>query len=956
MNLSTPRTELYAFLVILVAVSFTNAQRPQARENTRPNFRDIQKHYNEKFREKETPRTPSPDVKDVDDEETKFRRFEEFWAPRVDAKGEFTTYYKNLSAASHIRNCNNCAPSCNKTNWNLLGPDSMPGPNMGAIISVWVNPQNPSEILAGTYSAGLYRTTNGGIQWDKLTISGCKPNCSDFPISGGVNSIAVNPNNPLVIYITVGIYRGMDEIEYSYGVYKTVDGGLTWCPTDLTFDPATEYAQLKKVIMDPANPNTLFAIAGNKIYKTTNGGVTWKSNIIYAAPNNHDIQDIVISRNPGNTGLFFSEAGDRCYSLSCPLSSGWNCPLTNGKIWYDPNFNGSLKTDITFSALGIGSIPGFEVQLERALFSVTPQSVSILALSDAQGCPFTTTGDRIIARNFNIVPTFSANWTKHVNPSGASGSHGSGYASGFAVSPVDPNLVFIGSDNGGLAQELYISRDGGGSFTPNTCLHPDLRTLAFAKLDSTGERWIIGNDGGVGEVSDISSNGPSVTCKNINGSGLTVTDFLGLSNSETDPNRIYAGAQDNGVFDNTTGVWHTAASFDVYDAVTDITNSNVAYVASNHGVLQRTLDGGNTWNPIPTVGSAAWIPPLVIDRSNVLYMGKENVLRSYNASAPLPTFQPLSSWAGGKIRELHVPPLNSSIILAAKDGVIWNNPWEEKLYRTDTAHLNAIPTSWTGITYNLPIQFKLITGITSDEKGDTVWVSMGNFGAHVYQLDKGSTVWKDMSQGLPNLPVNVIKYWEGSGDDSLFIGTDTGVYYRNKNMSEWRSISCRLPNLLVSDIEINYRTQKLRASTRGGGLWETSLASIKDQGCTANSYLTVSYNSFSGPQTKDLPNNAVVTDALPDTPVTITPKNICCVEPCDAVRNYTWKVHRVRFPFSTSSVVASGQNSPVQFVLDFEDFGPLPTSSKRYNYKIEISPQCNKLSCPLMTISFNRWQ
>lgn len=546
-----------------------------------------------------------------------------------------------------------------------------------------------------------------------------------------------------------------------------------------------------------------------------------------------------------------------------------------------------------------------------------------------------------------------------MNPPGAAGSHGSAFASGFAVSPLDPNLVFIGSDNGGAAPDLYISRDGGASFTPRSCLHADLRTYAFGGQTSTGERWIIGNDGGVGEVSGITTANSSVVCKNINGSGLTVTDFLGLSNNEMYPTRIYAGAQDNGVFNNTSGVWQTLAWFDGYDAVNDITNPNIAYIASNGGYLWRTLNGGS-WNAItPPTGNAAWIPPLAIDRSNALYMGKANVYRSNDAAVPT-SFSPFWQNLGPStdltaLRELHIPPLNSSIILAAKDGILWGNPWQEKLYRTNTANYVAATPVWTGITYNLPIQFQLITGITSDEKGDNVWVSMGNFGGHVYRLDKGSTVWKDMSEGLPKLPVNVIKYWEGSGDDSLFIGSDTGVYYRNKNMSEWRKISCKLPNLLISDIEINYRTQKLRAATRGGGLWETSLVSIKDQGCAAGSYLTVSYNSFSGPQTKDLQTNTLVTDTIPDTPVTITPRNICCVEPCDAVRKYAWKVHRVRFPSGASSIVASGQNSPVQFLSDFQDGSGLPSSWQRYNYKIEISPQCDGASCPLMTISFNRW-
>lgn len=99
---------------------------------------------------------------------------------------------------------------------------------------------------------------------------------------------------------------------------------------------------------------------------------------------------------------------------------------------------------------------------------------------------------------------------------------------------------------------------------------------------------------------------------------------------------------------------------------------------------------------------------------------------------------------------------------------------------------------------------------------------------------------------MPNLPVNVIKYWKGSGDDSLFVGTDVGVYYRNKNLSEWKRISCRLPNILVSDLEINNRAQKVRVTTRCGGIWETSLSALKSQGCASDSYLAATYTSGAG--------------------------------------------------------------------------------------------------------------
>jgi hypothetical protein len=222
---------------------------------------------------------------------------------------------------------------------------------------------------------------------------------------------------------------------------------------------------------------------------------------------------------------------------------------------------------------------------------------------------------------------------------------------------------------------------------------------------------------------------------------------------------------------------------------------------------------------------------------------------------------------------------------------------------------------------------------------------MGNFGRHVLLLRKGSKHWEDYSQGLPQLPVNVIKFWEGGGDDSLFVGTDVGVYYRNRNLGEWKRISCRLPNVLVSDLEINNRTQKLRVATRGMGAWETSLAALKTQGCSGDVSLTATYTSTSGPTMKELQNNAVVTDAEPYWPVRLTPKSVCCVEPCNVVTNYSWKLYRVWQPFGFVIPENSGQNSPVTFIPDFWDWGPFWWHHYWYEYRVEVTGACGDKTC-----------
>jgi hypothetical protein len=93
--------------------------------------------------------------------------------------------------------------------------------------------------------------------------------------------------------------------------------------------------------------------------------------------------------------------------------------------------------------------------------------------------------------------------------------------------------------------------------------------------------------------------------------------------------------------------------------------------------------------------------------------------------------------------------------------------------------------------------------------------------------DDGGTSWFDMSDGLPEIPVNCIVHQNGT-NDALYVGTDVGVYYRNGSMSQWEPYFEELPNVQVNWLEINYSVGKLRAATWGRGLWEADLI---DDGC-----------------------------------------------------------------------------------------------------------------------------
>ncbi len=75
-----------------------------------------------------------------------------------------------------------------------------------------VAPSDPNTIYAGTWDS-VYVTTNGGTNWTSI---------SGFSLGNPKTYYAINPTNPLNIWVTIGAYAAGEK------VYKSTDGGMTW--------------------------------------------------------------------------------------------------------------------------------------------------------------------------------------------------------------------------------------------------------------------------------------------------------------------------------------------------------------------------------------------------------------------------------------------------------------------------------------------------------------------------------------------------------------------------------------------------------------------------------------------------------------------------------------------------------------------------------------------------------
>ena len=188
-------------------------------------------------------------------------------------------------------------------NWTAIGPSQNIG---GRILSIAIDPQNNNNILIGSASGGIWRTTTAGVG-----TNAWRPVTTNFPTLG-VASIIIHPGNHDIIYAGTGeVYRTANSNigynvwkargTYGVGILKSVDGGNTW--TQVFNKSMSDLFAVQMLAFDHVNADIVYACTTDGLYRTTNAGASWTKilNKIY-------VTDIAI--NPINTNQLVVGVGN----------------------------------------------------------------------------------------------------------------------------------------------------------------------------------------------------------------------------------------------------------------------------------------------------------------------------------------------------------------------------------------------------------------------------------------------------------------------------------------------------------------------------------------------------------------------------------------------------------------------------------------------------------------------
>lgn len=456
--------------------------------------------------------------------------------------------------------------------WNqILSVESVGQKVSLAVESVAVDPNNPNIVYAatGAYThkepGNILKSVDGGNSWQVLDISLPMGGSQDWRWAG--ERLAVDPNNSNVVYFG----------SRTDGLWNSSDGGQSWNQVDTsvipvgdTFDVTEGMAGVTFIEFDESSPGIAYVgVAGKGVYQTTNGGDTWQS-----------LGGIFNSLVPQQGEV--NADGELIVTLYDPQKNS-----NNGGVW---KFGGSSWVDVTPKSgsnyAGLTVNPSDPNTLLTVTYPMTPNDIY---RSTDGGDSWTALNNEL--QDLNWKPDWSF-WT---------------LSGDLAVNPSNPNQVW-------LANGIGVWQTDGVNANNSTWI-PTVdgieETVAFDAVSTPGESSLIT---AIADFDGFRHDDINVTPTNNHSGEFSTTTSIDYSYG--DPNFLvrvggvqkspwirHAGFSiDNGVtwenFGSIQNGTHPENLSFGNVAVSATDSNNIVWQPTNWAAPYYTTDRGQTWNQI----------------------------------------------------------------------------------------------------------------------------------------------------------------------------------------------------------------------------------------------------------------------------------------------------------------------------------------------------------------------
>ena len=733
------------------------------------------------------------------------------------------------------------------SNWQFIGPFGFPlyfnqepsvGTGKGMMLSIWVDDGDHSLIYAGSHHGGLWKTTDGGINWFPLN--------DNNPEIHGVNSLAVDPNDHNIVYITGRSQIGSITADhYTAGVFKTIDGGNVFERLEI---PGMAYPEnfhgsvARKIMIPQAAANLIFYISYRNVFRSNDGGVNWQP-VFYKGyfpwPEytlelygpHAGLFDLKICPWDANLGFL---AGSEMFEISGPLDA------------FDTV---NISEEVFLAGMDHENIESYIVT--RTEISLNENYVNKIWFCYVADYIFNS-GDTIEG----ILRVVECDRTNYPNSysliyEDAQNLPNAGDKLEFSVSNCSDNIFYIGGISlfkldVNQTPQFYRIYDGLAKYPEECWLHIDMRDMQIFGNANGQDTLFLANDSGISWGTVFEESNPECDenawhwrnpCTSIQ-NGLNITEFYGIGISDKRPYLLGGGCQDVGGMLRDGDDWFNMLFGDGSEFLFDPDDPNIFYYSEmqSHDIW-RTNNGGLSGNNIYNGTYCLSIVPMELDPidASILYSGCETLLRfsGVNDFDNDPTIEELFYFED-KITSIKVVQTDftkrryfvSTNKYYSGDNI--PDPSEFSgcvFYVDDGEDIIDLSNNLDGCKYGFIADIEV-----NPFNPDQIWVcaalnSVGQQDVKVFTLTLPGYDWQDYSTGLPNgLPVYKIEYLPPL--QQLFALTDIGVFKRNLNESQWHLYSNGLPKKIMIDMDINLNYHKIIGATYGRGLWETEFEDI----------------------------------------------------------------------------------------------------------------------------------
>lgn len=716
-----------------------------------------------------------------EDHENKQRPSELFYQQRTYPERSFNIsgYFKAMDQVSEKTHLRSGPFNGFNGSWNAEGPNNVGG----RINCIAVHPTNSDIILLGTASGGMFRTSNGGKNWT--------------PVFDNQNTLAIGditfvPSNPDIVFAGTGDPNISGYPFVGSGVYKSIDGGLTW-----TYSGLKETRIVSRIVVHPTNPSIVFAATMGSpfernedrgLYRSVNGGLTWTK--VFFASTQAGVIDVILSTQ--NPNLLYLASWDRIRTNRESIIAG-----PSSKVYR--SLDGGTSWNV------VGGIPTTDIGRIGLSFAPTSPTTLVAIASNAAG------DLKGIYRTTNSGSTWTNLATTSISQNLFSGM---GWYFGKVAITANGEIYALGVD-------LWRYRNNNWENLTEAVdkVHVDMHDVTFS-----GNFMYLATDGGAYKT-EVNS---GVWSKIEN---LGITQCYRVSISPHANGKYWIGSQDNGTTvgnSSTANQWNTVLAGDGFRIQFFRSPRNAFIVELQEGNLMVTRDSGQSFTGA-TLGMQvserkSWDMPYFISPfpSQNMYAGTYRVFRSAGSTSPV--WQNISAdLTKGNIYgdKFHVVTALAEsrqteglLYAGTSDGNVWI--YEQK--------------SWFKISDSLPNRY--VTSIrTSPSRTNSVYVTHSGYKdndntplIHV-STDKGFS-WKPIKGDLPDIALNDVAILPNQNDSILFVATDAGVFGTKNRGRNWQRLGKNMPMVPVYELAVDSVSRLLIAATHGRSVFSYPLDSI----------------------------------------------------------------------------------------------------------------------------------